>query len=88
MSKSTLCTIFAFFPFLALAGSIGLLERVPNLPTSAEAALSGRTELAAKVNALRADGINVVEQRSLIVKASPYNKRYLDTKKERMAHML
>ncbi len=41
----------------------------------------------AKVNALRAEGITVVEQRSLIVKASPYNKRYLATKKERMAHM-
>lgn len=55
MSKSTLCTIFAFFPLLALAGSIGLLERVPNLPTSAEAALSGRTALAAKVKALQRD---------------------------------
>ncbi len=42
----------------------------------------------AKVDALRAEGITVVEQRSLIVKASPYNKRYLATKKERMAHML
>jgi GTP cyclohydrolase II len=42
----------------------------------------------AKVDALRAEGINVVEQRSLIVKASPYNKKYLATKKERMAHLL
>jgi GTP cyclohydrolase II len=42
----------------------------------------------AKVNALRAEGVTVVEQRSLIVKASPHNKRYLATKKERMAHML
>ena len=42
----------------------------------------------AKVDALRAEGITVVEQRSVIVKASPYNKRYLATKKERMAHML
>ena len=42
----------------------------------------------AKVDALRAEGITVVEQRSLIVKASPHNKRYLATKKERMAHML
>ena len=41
----------------------------------------------AKVDALRAEGITVVEQRSVIVKASPYNKRYLATKKERMAHM-
>jgi hypothetical protein len=55
MSKSTLCTIFAFFPFLALAGSIGLLERVPNLPNSAEAALSGRAALAATVQALQRD---------------------------------
>ena len=42
----------------------------------------------AKVDALRAEGINVVEQRSLIVKASPHNKRYLATKRERMSHML
>ncbi len=42
----------------------------------------------AKVDALRKEGITVVEQRSLIVKASPYNKRYLATKKERMAHLL
>ncbi len=42
----------------------------------------------AKVDALRAEGVTVVEQRSLIVKASPHNKKYLATKKERMAHML
>lgn len=42
----------------------------------------------AKVDALRAEGVTVVEQRSLIVKASPYNKKYLATKKERMSHML
>lgn len=42
----------------------------------------------AKVDALRKEGITVVEQRSLIVKASPYNKRYLATKKERMSHLL
>jgi len=42
----------------------------------------------AKVDALRAEGVTVVEQRSLIVKASQYNKKYLATKKERMAHML
>lgn len=42
----------------------------------------------AKVDALRAEGITVVEQCSLIVKASPYNKKYLATKKERMAHLL
>jgi GTP cyclohydrolase II/3,4-dihydroxy 2-butanone 4-phosphate synthase/GTP cyclohydrolase II len=42
----------------------------------------------AKVEALRAEGITVVEQRSLIVPPSPYNQRYLATKKARMAHML
>lgn len=42
----------------------------------------------AKVDALRAEGITVVEQCSLIVKASPYNKKYLATKKERMSHLL
>jgi GTP cyclohydrolase II/3,4-dihydroxy 2-butanone 4-phosphate synthase/GTP cyclohydrolase II len=42
----------------------------------------------AKVDALRAEGVTVVEQCSLIVSASPYNKKYLETKKERMAHML
>lgn len=40
----------------------------------------------AKVDALRAEGIAVAEQVSLIVPPSPYNKRYLDTKRERMAH--
>ena len=42
----------------------------------------------AKVTALRAEGINVVEQCSLIVQPSPHNKRYLETKKARMSHML
>jgi GTP cyclohydrolase II/3,4-dihydroxy 2-butanone 4-phosphate synthase/GTP cyclohydrolase II len=42
----------------------------------------------AKVDALRGEGITVVEQCSLIVKESPYNKRYLATKKERMSHLL
>jgi len=40
----------------------------------------------AKVEALRAEGVNVVEQISLIVPASPHNKRYLETKRQRMAH--
>ena len=40
----------------------------------------------AKVEALRSEGITVIEQLSVIVPASPYNKRYLDTKRERMAH--
>jgi GTP cyclohydrolase II/3,4-dihydroxy 2-butanone 4-phosphate synthase/GTP cyclohydrolase II len=42
----------------------------------------------AKVEALRAEGVDVIEQLPLIVKPSPYNKRYLATKKERMAHKL
>jgi GTP cyclohydrolase II len=42
----------------------------------------------AKVEALQAEGVEVVEQLPLIVKPSNYNKRYLKTKKERMAHKL
>jgi GTP cyclohydrolase II len=42
----------------------------------------------AKVEALRAEGVDVTEQIPVIVKPSPYNKRYLMTKKERMAHKL
>ena len=42
----------------------------------------------AKVDALRKEGINVIERRALIVKESEYNKKYLATKKERMSHML
>jgi GTP cyclohydrolase II len=42
----------------------------------------------AKVEALRAEGVDVLEQLPLIVKPSPYNTRYLATKKERMAHKL
>jgi len=42
----------------------------------------------AKVEALRGEGVDVAEQLPLIVKASPHNKRYLATKKERMAHKL
>jgi GTP cyclohydrolase II len=41
-----------------------------------------------KVDALRAEGVDVVEQLPLIVKPSLHNKRYLATKKERMAHKL
>ncbi len=40
----------------------------------------------AKVEALRSEGITVVERLPVIVPPSPYNKRYLDTKRERMAH--
>jgi GTP cyclohydrolase II len=42
----------------------------------------------AKVEALRQEGVDVIEQLPLIVKPSPYNLRYLATKKERMAHKL
>jgi GTP cyclohydrolase II len=42
----------------------------------------------AKVEALQQEGVDVIEQLPLIVKPSPYNKRYLATKKERMAHKL
>jgi len=42
----------------------------------------------AKVEALRGEGVDVIEQLPLIVKESPHNKRYLATKKERMAHKL
>jgi GTP cyclohydrolase II len=42
----------------------------------------------AKVEALREEGVDVIEQLPLIVTPSPYNKRYLATKKERMAHKL
>jgi GTP cyclohydrolase II len=42
----------------------------------------------AKVEALRQEGVDVIEQLPLIVKASAHNTRYLATKKERMAHKL
>ena len=42
----------------------------------------------AKVEALRTEGVDVTEQIPVIVKPSPYNTRYLKTKKERMAHKL
>lgn len=42
----------------------------------------------AKVEALRAQGIKVVEQVPVIVEPSLYNKRYLETKRVRMAHKL
>ena len=42
----------------------------------------------AKVEALQAEGVYVIEQLPLIVKPSSYNLRYLKTKKERMAHKL
>jgi GTP cyclohydrolase II len=42
----------------------------------------------AKVDALRAHGIAVLEQVPLVVQPSRYNKRYLETKRRRMAHKL
>jgi GTP cyclohydrolase II/3,4-dihydroxy 2-butanone 4-phosphate synthase/GTP cyclohydrolase II len=42
----------------------------------------------AKVDALRAEGIFVHEQVPVTSKPTRYNQRYLDTKKERMAHKL
>ena len=42
----------------------------------------------AKVDALRAAGIVVVERLPVICEPTPHNKRYLSTKKERMAHQL
>lgn len=42
----------------------------------------------AKVEALRAQGIKVVEQVPVVVEPSLYNKRYLETKRVRMAHKL
>jgi GTP cyclohydrolase II/3,4-dihydroxy 2-butanone 4-phosphate synthase/GTP cyclohydrolase II len=42
----------------------------------------------AKVEALRTEGVDVIEQLPLIVTPSLYNTRYLKTKKERMAHKL
>jgi GTP cyclohydrolase II/3,4-dihydroxy 2-butanone 4-phosphate synthase/GTP cyclohydrolase II len=42
----------------------------------------------AKVEALQAEGVDVVEQLPLIVAPSNHNTRYLKTKKERMAHKL
>lgn len=42
----------------------------------------------AKVAALKAEGIDVVDQISLIVSPSPHNERYLETKRLRMSHKL
>ncbi len=42
----------------------------------------------AKVEALRNEGIKVAEQLPLIAPPSLYNRRYLETKRQRMAHML
>lgn len=42
----------------------------------------------AKVEALKAQGIKVVEQVSVVTEPSLYNKRYLETKRARMAHKI
>jgi len=42
----------------------------------------------AKVDALRAAGIVVAERLPVVSTPTPYNQRYLETKKERMAHAL
>lgn len=41
-----------------------------------------------KIEALNAAGVEVVERIPLIVKPSPYNKAYLETKRKRLAHEL
>ena len=42
----------------------------------------------AKVEALRAHGITVLEQVPIVIEPSSYNKHYLETKRRRMAHKL
>lgn len=42
----------------------------------------------AKVEAMKAEGIKVVEQVSVVTPPHTYNKRYLETKKLRMAHKI
>ena len=42
----------------------------------------------AKVEALGAEGIEVIDRVPLIVRPSPHNERYLDTKRRRMSHKL
>lgn len=42
----------------------------------------------AKIEALRAHGIKVIEQVPVVTEPSAHNKRYLETKRERMAHKL
>jgi len=41
-----------------------------------------------KVEALERNGIKVVEQVKTVTPPSPHNKRYLETKRERMSHNL
>ena len=42
----------------------------------------------AKEQALKAHGIRVVERLPLVIKPNKFNKRYLETKRARMAHKL
>jgi GTP cyclohydrolase II len=42
----------------------------------------------AKMDALKAEGIEVVEQVSLVVTPSEHNERYLETKRRRMSHKI
>jgi GTP cyclohydrolase II len=42
----------------------------------------------AKVRALRADGVNIVRRVAMRVTGNDYNRGYLETKKERMGHLL
>ncbi len=42
----------------------------------------------AKVEALRAEGIRVSERVPIVIEASKYNKKYLETKRQRMAHKI
>lgn len=42
----------------------------------------------AKEQALKALGIRVEERLSIVIKPNPYNKRYLETKRARMAHKI
>jgi 3,4-dihydroxy 2-butanone 4-phosphate synthase/GTP cyclohydrolase II len=41
-----------------------------------------------KVIGLEGYGLEVVETVPIIIKPNPYNKRYLETKKEKMGHIL
>ena len=42
----------------------------------------------AKVEALRAEGIKVIEQVPVVIEPGRHNKKYLDTKRQRMAHKI
>ena len=70
-------------------GSVGLVQQMASgVYDLGYPDINLLTNNPAKVEALRAEGVEVIEQLPLIVTPSPYNKRYLATKKERMAHKL